>query len=149
MRTKNLPIAVAVILTVVTMGGCGGMHCADPEPPVVAPEVVTGRETAPMAAAAAPGAAQPEKSWIDSVDLEKVLTSPWLIAGAFLLIQWFEIWYFNRTGRKSATIDAAEAAMAPKLGIVQLGLYRLWRWVYFWKHKDKRDPDKEGEEKKN
>jgi len=82
-----------------------------------------------------------------TVDIDKVLTNPWLIAGAFLAIQWFEIWYFNRTGKKSATIDAAEAAMQPKLGIIQRVLYRLWRWIYFWKNKDKKDPDKEEEKK--
>ena len=81
------------------------------------------------------------------MDLDKVLSSPWLIAAVFLLIQWFEIWYYNRTGRKSATIDAAEAAMAPKLGIVQRVLYWVWRRVYFWKHRDQKDPDKEEEEK--
>jgi hypothetical protein len=93
-----------------------------------------------------PTAAQPEKSWIDNVDIDKVFSNPWLIAGVFLLVQWFEIWYFNRTGRKSRTIDAAEAAMQPKLGIIQRILYRIWRWIYFWKNKDKKDPDKEEEE---
>ena len=84
----------------------------------------------------------------DSFDIDKIASNPWVIAGVFLLVQWFEIWYFNRTGRKSATIDAAEAAMQPKLGIIQRVLYWVWRRVYFWKRPDQKDPDKEEEEKK-
>lgn len=143
-------IAAAVVVAVIA--GCGGL----PDTGAPAPDPGVAVVGAPKTEAAAPGravgvtgAAQAESSWIDNVDLDKVLTSPWLIAGVFLLVQWFEIWYFNRTGKKSATIDAVEAAMAPKLGIVQRALYRLWRWGYFKKHPDKKDPDKQEEEKKN
>ena len=88
-----------------------------------------------------------EKGWLDNMDVDKFFDNPWFIAAFFLAIQWFEIWYFNRTGKKSTTIDAAEAAMQPKLGIVQRVLYWLWRRVYFWKNRDKKDPDKEEGEK--
>lgn len=88
-----------------------------------------------------------QKTPNDSFDIDKIASNPWVIAGVFLAIQWAEIWYFNKTGRRSRTIDAAEAAMQPKLGIIQRMLYRLWRWCYFWKNKDKKDPDKEEEEK--
>ena len=81
------------------------------------------------------------------MDVDKFFDNPWVIAAFFLAIQWFEIWYFNRTGRKSTTIDAAEAAMQPKLGVIQRVLYWIWRRLYFWKHRDKKDPDKEEEEK--
>jgi len=145
MRRIALLIAVAAVLAVVTTGGCGGMRCADPEPRCADPVF---EAVGKVQNASAAQTANTEKSAVERVDIDRIAVNPWVIAGVFLLIQWFEIWYFNRTGRKSATIDAAEAAMAPKLGIVQLGLYRLWRWCYFWKHKDKRDPDKEEEEKK-
>ena len=45
-------------------------------------------------------------------------------------------------------LDAAEAAMQPKLGMIQRVLYWLWRRIYFWKHRDQKDPDKEEEAKK-
>jgi len=96
---------------------------------------------------APPPAAEHKSSWIDNVDLEKIFSNPWLIAAVFLLIQWFEIWYYNRTGKTSKTIDAAEAAMNAKLGIIQKVLYRLWRWRYFKKHPEKKNPDKPETEK--
>lgn len=102
----------------------------------------------PTAAPDAPVSAEHEAEWIDNVDVEKILTNPWLVAVFFLLIQWFEIWYYNRTGKTSKTIDAAEAAMNCKLGIMQKVLYRLWRWRYFQKHPELKNPDKPEEKEK-
>lgn len=135
--------------TLLALAGCGfGRDTPAPSPRGVDPalEVIAAAASAQDSKPAQ--AAQPEKSWIDSFDIDAVVSNPWLFAGVFLLIQWFEIWYFNRTGRKSKTIDAAEAAMQPKLGIIQRVLYWLWRKIYFWKHRDQKDPDKEEEEKK-
>lgn len=102
----------------------------------------------PTAAPDVPVSAEHKAEWIDNVDVEKILTNPWLIAVFFLLIQWFEIWYYNRTGKTSKTIDAAEAAMNAKLGIMQKVLYRLWRWRYFKKHPEMKNPDKPEEKEK-
>ena len=133
----------ALVAAALLLAGCG-FHTATSPPP-------RGSDPALDLIAAYAQDAKPaptETSWIDGVDVDKVAANPWLIAGVFLLIQWFEIWYFNRTGKKSTTIDAAEAAMQPKLGIVQRALYWIWRRLYFWKHRDKKDPDKEEEETK-
>lgn len=144
-------IKVYLLLALLFAGACGCFHRAPtaPQPRSYDPalEVMTHAQSPETV----PAAATPEKSWVDNVDnvdIDKIASSPWVIAGVFLLIQWFEIWYYNRTGRKSATIDAAEAAMQPKLGIVQRVLYWLWRRLYFWKNRDKKDPDKEEEAKK-
>lgn len=136
---------VALCVAALLLAGCGfGRDTPAPSPRGSDPALDL------IAAASAQDAtpAAEAESWIDTVDIDKTLGNPWLIAGIFLLIQWLEIWYFNRTGRKSATIDAAEAAMQPKLGMIQRILYWLWRRVYFWKHKDQKDPDKEEEKKK-
>lgn len=86
-----------------------------------------------------------EESWIDNFDLEAFLKNPWLIAGIFLLIQWLEIWYYNRTGKTSKTIDSTEAALNSKLGVIQKIAYRIWRNFYFKTHPNKNDPDKKPE----
>ena len=130
----------ALVAAALLLAGCGFRTTSAPSS--------RGSDPALDLIAAASAPAQTEKSWIDDVDVDKVAANPWLIAGVFLLIQWFEIWYFNRTGKKSTTIDAAEAAMQPKLGIAQRVLYWIWRRLYFWKHRDKKDPDKEEEENK-
>ena len=136
---------IFAVVVLLALAGCC-FKTATPAPPSVPGELVFETLRA-QKAETAPVAPQPEKSWIDGVDVDKVATNPWLIAGIFLAIQWFEIWYFNRTGKKSTTIDAAEAAMQPKLGVIQRVLYWIWRRLYFWKHRDKKDPDKEEEEK--
>ena len=144
--TRFRAALLAVVLLAV--GGCGFKTAASAPQSVPGEPLVFETLRAQSAEAAPAQTAQTEKSWIDNVDVDKIFSNPWLIAAVFLAIQWFEIWYFNRTGKRSTTIDAAEAAMQPKLGVVQRVLYWLWRRIYFWKHRDKKDPDKEEEKKK-
>lgn len=106
------------------------------EPPAPMPDPVQVADPAPVQITA-PVKAQ--ETW----DIDKFASNPWLIAAFFLLVQWFEIWYYNRTGKTSVVIDTAEAAMSGKMGLAQRLLYRLWRWRYFAKHPDKKDPDKD------
>lgn len=112
------------------------------EPPMPLPDPVQVADPAPVQITA-PVKAQ--ETW----DIDKFASNPWLIAAFFLLVQWFEIWYYNRTGKTSVVIDTAEAAMSGKMGTVQRLLYRLWRWSYFRKHPDKQDPDKKSENEEN
>ncbi len=137
-------LAVIIAVAVALAGGCYRPRAAElPRGSDPALETIARAEAAQDTKAAQEAT---EKSWIDNVDVDRVFSNPWLIAGVFLLIQWVEIWYFNRTGKKSKTIDAAEAAMQPKLGIVQRFLYWIWRKLYFWKNRDKKDPDEEQQE---
>ena len=152
---KKRRFCEAVLLAVaLTVAGCGfqstAPSAASPRGSDPALEVIaraTAEQDAKPPAPLTQGAAQPGNSWIDRVDIDEVMSNPWALLAAFLAIQWFEIWYFNRTGRKSKTVDDAEAAIQPKLGIVQRVLYWIWRRIYFWKNKDKKDPDREKEEK--
>lgn len=140
-------VFVSAVVAVCAVAGCRWGEVRQPPVPT-APAAV---ETAPVEVAPVvkPVAAVAETAAPkDDLDVEKIFKNPWLIAVVFLLIQWFEIWYYNRTGKTSATIDAAEAALSPKLGIMQRVLYRLWRWRYFSKHPDRADPDKDNKETK-
>ena len=140
---------LAFIMAAAAVGAVAGCRwsAAPPQPEPTIPAAVESAPAArPVTEAAAPAAgAIAQKA---DFDLDQILKNPWLIAAVFLLIQWFEIWYYSRTGRTSATIDAAEAAISPRLGTVQRILYRLWRWKYFQKHPDRKDPDQNDKVKK-
>lgn len=125
-------LAVVFCLT-----GCAFDSAPAPvEPPAPMPDPVLVADPAPVQITA-PVKAQ--ETW----DIDKFASNPWLIAAFFLLVQWFEIWYYNRTGKNSVMIDTAEAAMSGKMGLAQRLIYCLWRWRYFAKHPDKKDPDKD------
>ena len=139
---KRLVFVLVSAVVVCAVAGCRWGEVRQPPEPTAPAAVEVAPVVKPVAAVAE--AAAPKSDF----DIEKIIKNPWLIAVVFLLIQWFEIWYYNRTGRTSATIDAAEAALSPRLGLMQRVLYRLWRWRYFQKHPERADPDKNDKEKK-